>query len=358
MSATPRAATPPIDPILQPFLQAPDDGVARQAVDDVLNRHLAAVIRVAVARYLHPPAGRPGAPPDAAIGARLQARAEAHVAARLAALRRGAGAAGEARALGDVRAWAARIAARVCEGWIRRRDQSRTHLLHRLRYLLAHDRRFLLRPTPDEAWRCGLAARDARSFASGEAAGPGRRIPEATPGPHRPSTAALPAPGVLGDLAADLLATAGGPVDLGHLVDAIADHLGLAAGEACAPGEDDARLASPVAIPPADPAAWLRRLWDEINRLSPLERTALILNLRDADGRGVLGLFPVGGVAGLRAIAAAAGMPPERLAEQWRTLPLEDATIAARLGLPRPQVIRLRRVARERLARRMEAPTA
>jgi hypothetical protein len=236
---------------------------------------------------------------------------------------------------------------------------------HRLRFLLAHDRRFLLRATPDEAWRCGLAARDARVFASGEASGPGRRIVETQPVVKPRDPGAL-APAAIADLLADLLVRAGGPVDLDHLTDVVLERLGdlWDAAQTADPGPDSAVPGAAAAGGTAgdagfakqtdgDASAWVARLWAEIGRLPTMQRTALLLNLRDADGHAVLGLFPIAGAAGLRAIAATAGTTAEKLAEQWRSLPLDDATIAARMGLPRSQVARLRRTAHERLARRL-----
>jgi hypothetical protein len=363
MSQSPARGGAPssIDPILEGILRAADDGEAREALDDLMARHLSSVIRVAIARRARPPMGRPGETADAAVAARLQAVAERHVGTRLMALRRGAAAGREAHDLGDVRTWAAAIAARTSDDWIRRGFPARVRMRHRLRYLLAHDRRFVLRATPDEAWRCGLAARDARAFASGEASGPGRRIVETQPVPKPRDPGAL-APTAIADLVADLLARAGGPVDLDHLTDVVLERLGdlWDASQRIDPGPDFAAAGGAggtagAAAKPADgnPSAWIECLWAEIGRLPALQRTALLLNLRDADGRAVLGLFPIAGAAGLRAIAAAAGTTAEKLAEQWRALPFDDATIAARMGLPRSQVARLRRTAHERLARRL-----
>ena len=124
-----------------------------------------------------------------------------------------------------------------------------------------------------------------------------------------------------------------------------------AAADLPAPGADDgaARAAA------ADPTAWLVRLWTEIGALPPMARAVILFNLRDADGHGVVGLFPSAGVAGLRMLATALGMSTERLAEAWKSLPLDDPAIAARVGVTRPQIALLRRAARERLARRMAA---
>ena len=64
-------------------------------------------------------------------------------------------------------------------------------------------------------------------------------------------------------------------------------------------------------------------------------------------------LFALVGVASLSRIAEALGMTVQELAAVWHSLPLDDLTIAARLGVSRQQVINARKSARLRLARRM-----
>jgi len=53
-------------------------------------------------------------------------------------------------------------------------------------------------------------------------------------------------------------------------------------------------------------------------------------------------------------IAEVLEMLPEKFAELWNDLPIDDAAIAQRLGITRQQVINLRKSARERLGRRMK----
>jgi RNA polymerase sigma factor (sigma-70 family) len=97
----------------------------------------------------------------------------------------------------------------------------------------------------------------------------------------------------------------------------------------------------------------LRELWYEIRQLPPRQAAALILNLRDAEGEGAIALLPLTGTATMREIAQTLEMPAAALAELWNRLPLDDATIARQLGVPRQQVINLRQSARKRLARRL-----
>jgi hypothetical protein len=96
----------------------------------------------------------------------------------------------------------------------------------------------------------------------------------------------------------------------------------------------------------------IERLWDEIQRLPLRQRVALLLNLRDASGAGMLWILPVAGIASMRTIAKTLEMPVEELAELWRRLPIDDAALAKRLGCTRQQVINLRMSARKRLRNR------
>jgi hypothetical protein len=94
-------------------------------------------------------------------------------------------------------------------------------------------------------------------------------------------------------------------------------------------------------------------LWSEILELPVRQRVALLLNLRDVTGDGVLWALPVTGIASLREIAAALDIAPLDMAAMWKGLPLDDQTIAARLGCTRQQVINLRMAARRRLTNRL-----
>jgi DNA-directed RNA polymerase specialized sigma24 family protein len=99
---------------------------------------------------------------------------------------------------------------------------------------------------------------------------------------------------------------------------------------------------------------YLQRLWNEIAELPARQRAAVLLNLKDENGRGVIDLWLVTGVATVEKIAAVLEMSVEAFVELWNDLPLDDNRIAEKLNLTRQQVINLRKSARERLARRMK----
>jgi len=98
---------------------------------------------------------------------------------------------------------------------------------------------------------------------------------------------------------------------------------------------------------------YLESLWWEIRELPCHQRSALLLNLRDAGGSNALTLFLLLDVADAEEIARVAGLSQEELQRIWESLPLDDLAIAERLKITRQQVINLRKSARSRLARRM-----
>ena len=98
----------------------------------------------------------------------------------------------------------------------------------------------------------------------------------------------------------------------------------------------------------------MQRLWEELKQIPLNQRAALLLNLKDTEGRGCIALFSVTGIATLRQLAEVLEMSGDRFAELWNELPLEDARIAELIGLTRQQVINARKSGRERLTRRLK----
>jgi len=215
----------------------------------------------------------------------------------------------------------------------------RTRLGYRIRFLLANDDRFATWSI-NGSTRCGLAAwRDSGALA-------GMVLPFDAPRGVFDSTRAANA------LVA-LFTAIGGPLELDRLITWLMELWNLT--------EERAIDVEAVALPDERPTqlanlesrAFMEALWSEVSMLPPLQRAALLLNLRDRDRGNALTLFVLLGVAGIDNLAGAIGIPAGELAELWCALPLDDAAIAARLGVTRQQVINLRKSARERLRRRL-----
>jgi hypothetical protein len=274
----------------------------------------------------------------------------------------------------------------------------RARLKNRVRYLLARHETFAYWPGARGGQICGRRAWQGREEEEPGAAARLREIrdhPETlddlaretsaeagaaprsveTPRSPRPSRALAAFPA--GDAPLDeaslvvlILAHVGGPVDLDDLCAVVAARLGIRDVPPVAPafapgtgGDGDGRREADweSRIPDPSPSVAtslmdgerLRRLWRELLQLPVRQRTALLLNLRDAEGHGMIATLPLTGVATMREIAAALEMPAVAFAALWRDLPLEDRRIAELLAITRQQVINLRKCARERLARRL-----
>jgi predicted DNA-binding protein (UPF0251 family) len=170
------------------------------------------------------------------------------------------------------------------------------------------------------------------------------------------SPESLTAPELLAFIFEDI----GRPIDFDDLLSIAAgawnvqDHPIESYTQVLAAGDDQAEQAASVETT-VEQRLYLKHLWNEVCQLPPLQRSALLLNLRDAAGGNVVFFLPHLGIASKRELAETLSLSVDELARLWTELPLEDAKIAARLGVSRQQVINLRKTARERLTRRMKA---
>jgi len=238
--------------------------------------------------------------------------------------------------------YAAAVIHSTCAHHLRRRYPERARFKNRLRYVFSTEPRLALWTTEHDELACGLAEWRGRSVDPAfvrtlrglfEAGGPRWAALSRTE---------------LTEATIDLVVAAGGPVDFETFVGAAA----------CAAGVIEPRhTCDPLDLASREPAQdvvidqrrFLARVWDEVGALPLRQRVALLLNLRDQAGAGLLWLLPIAGVATVRQIAGVLEIPDIEFARLWREIPLDDATIGQRLGCPRQQVINLRMAARKRL---------
>lgn len=244
-------------------------------------------------------------------------------------------------AVRDFERFVATITYNVINDHLRRTYPERARLKNRLRYLLTHDRRMAVWPG-ESGMACGL-----REWAESAAV-----VAEVTLEPSR-ILRRFPDDSRAADALAAILTEVGSAVDFDALVSFIATLWNV--------GEQRQSEAN-LRIVPADYAGtseqlerreYLRAVWGEIRELRPMQRRALLLNLRSAESDDVASLLVLTGAARMEELAATLELTPVQLAEVWNELPLDDLRIAAMLGVTRQQVINLRKSARERLARRM-----
>jgi hypothetical protein len=250
----------------------------------------------------------------------------------------------------------------ACADYFRAKNPQRRRLKDLLRYHLKQNRIFALWETEDRRWLCGLQNwRGAESRTSRS-----DRLQQLLTEPLSiitPSTSAsaVDAPHLPpAELLAVIFESVGHPVELNHLVTIVADVWGIRDQPDESfdlDGRSDKGLIDSAARVDVvvEQRLYLQRLWTEVTQLPPLQRSALLLNLRDAQGGSVIAFIPHLGIATKAEIAEMLSMSAEQFSGLWDELPLDDASIARLFGVTRQQVINLRKTARERLARRMKA---
>jgi DNA-directed RNA polymerase specialized sigma24 family protein len=259
------------------------------------------------------------------------------------------------RSISDARGLAATIAYRVCYGWLRRQSPRRNALRNRLQYTLTRQAGLAMWTDHRNLSITGFTAWREQPQSPSEKL---RQLPDDEKFMAQVRETGAEWQGAkLNDLLAAIFDYVGGPVAFDDLVSVVAALLRIKDEPPASTEEEaiEAEIASGADVAwQVEKRIFLERLWQEVRELPTAQRAAVLLNLREADGRGCLALFPSTGVATLRQIADALELPAERFAELWSELPLDDATIANLLGLKRQQVINLRKSARERLARRLK----
>ena len=329
------------DPCLRAFLDATTEGEAQRALEGLLTGEAEDQSRDVVARQL----GRTRWMTDHIDDVLAELRVS--LTQKLWSLRSGIG-----EPIENFRAYATTAAERACYSFLRRQFPARTRLRNRIRYALTHHLETTLEEDANGIWRC-------RSALTGIAPRPGSSMtmldaPERYALDHGIN---LLAP--LHALLAAILATCDQPIELDRFVDAMAAMLGISDRP---PVSHDSSGTNPLERVP-DPSAPISSLmeqrqsieavWREIMTLPLRQRTALLLNLRDPEDGATMPSLPPAAAVSMADLAAALEITESALAKLWKELPLDDLTIAGRIGATRQQVINLRKSARARLARRL-----
>ncbi len=251
---------------------------------------------------------------------------------------------GTADAVENVAGYASTTTVHACYGLLRQRFPNRTRLRNRMRYVMTHHPTLALVEDSPGLWRCRI-----NKVRSAPAVGAVQRLQDSPRAfaSDRNLSDTTPLPSLL----EGLLAACDGPVEFDRLVDAVSVIFGVTDAAESSPIE--AADHAPMAPEVLEHRASLREVWAEIVELPVRQRAALLLNMRDPEGGGILELLPTTGVVTMGDIARALEISLEDLGELWARLPLDDLTIATRLGITRQQVINLRKSGRARLARRL-----
>ena len=348
------------DALLQRFLNVQDQGVAQECLDRLLTEHVEPLVRD-ITRYKFRSRYASGSSQEEQDEEDIRSEVLLQLISRLRDLR----ASPTKPSIENFRGYVATTAYNAYHKSMRMKYPARSRLKNRIRYLVNHTPEFAMLRDEHDDYLCGLAAWNK---------------------PQKGSKAGAPSPEQnfekfldllhakknvhhmkLTELVHAVLTWRGQPILIDELVGIAAEMQGIRELQpASSYYEDEEGPGASVCellpdrgtdvVTKMEHRAHLEELWLEICQLPVRQRVALLLNLRDSQACDALVLFTMTGIASLRHIAEVLAWPVEDFAAVWNKLPLEDAAIAASLGVTRQQVINLRKSARERLARRMVGP--
>lgn len=235
---------------------------------------------------------------------------------------------GPEEAISNLQGYVATLAHNTVNDFLRKRFPERARLKRRLRYALTTNPRFALWTTPAGP-ACGMRAWEGRQDAL-----------ELVPPMSSSSIDALER----------IFETAGRPMLLDALLELMAEQWRAHA----EPAAHDERASDSATLDAHfEDRDFAHAAWGEIRALRPMQRRALLLNLRYGGELDVLSVLLLSGVARFAELAEALEMTEQQLAAIWNDLPWDDERIAKLLGITRQQVINLRKAARKRLSRRL-----
>jgi hypothetical protein len=260
--------------------------------------------------------------------------------------------------IASLRSYVAVMAYNASDNHLRRKYPRRFSLKNRIKYILTHQPGLALWESESKSVLCGFdgwrRSKKTRSLQ------PDRDGPDLNEFLQKRAAGQALDQTNPADLVSAVLDFAAAPVEIDELVTTIAEILKIRDEAPHVP--DEYSQQSELSFDPRDTLdksldhrAKLVKVWSGILELPLRQRSALLLNLRDEQGGPAIALLPILRISSIEQIAEILNMPAGELAEIWNNLPLEDAAIAERLGATRQQVINLRKCARERLARRLQA---
>lgn len=347
-----------IDPLLLPFLQTRNMVEADTLLTQILTEHAEPVIKGIIRKKL----GVTLSPSDGRLENQEALEVESDCLAALLTELNEVKSNSDSKTINNFRSYVAVITFHVCYKHLRQKNPQRRQLKDRLRYLLNNRPELALWQSGEREWLCGLAEWRGSEHA-GHLAGQLTQSLDSLEVDLQKRLAGRSgvAETQLDELLPAVLKWAGRPVEFDELVNAVAEVHGIkrVTEQAGATEEEVDKQLANLPDPRADIAteldrrSYLKKLWEEINLLPLRQRTALLLNLRDEKGRGMIVMFLLTDTANMTQIAEALEISPEKFAVMWNDLPWEDTAIAEYLDLARQQVVNLRKSARERLARRM-----
>jgi hypothetical protein len=345
------------DPLLSPFLQACDPAVAESLLAELIEQHADPVIARILKNKLRVSLNGSQGNQQNQDALEIASDLRATLIADLRAIQ-------QHPLQKSIKSFPDYVAIKTysaCADYFREKNPRRWRLKNLLRYQLKQNQRFALWKAQNNTWYAGLT--EWNGTTGSENAIPENAIPtsnsilEKFSGKH--TEAIEPA-----QMLTAIFEQAGHPLEFERIVTLAAEVWNVT--ELPVESIDDPTRepeTRSINAPPGtdillEQRLYLEKLWREVGQLPVLQRVALLLNLRDAQGGSAIFFIPHLDIASQKQIAEMIELSDNEFSKLWNDLPLDDSRIAEMFSLTRQQVINLRKTARERLARRMEKPEA
>jgi hypothetical protein len=345
------------DSLLLSFLGASESAEEDALLARLITEHVGPIVRRTInyklRSYDAPAKWNPQLPDLDEVSSDIQA----HLLGHLREMKNGAPG---GRKIEDFEGYVTVVARNACDDYLRRKAPLRRSLKDRIRYHLLRRPQFALWEGAKDVWLAGFNAwADKRSppptAASSRQGGDARDILYTKL--RNVDVYRLK----LDSLLHSIFQALDRPVELNFLIEIVSELWGISDSPPDSLHDERGLERDWPAGAPADldtaieHRQLLDHLWHEVRQLPRRQRAALLLNLRNPNGVNVITLFPATGVATVEQIAEALEMTCEEFEKLWGALPMDDLSIAEYLGATRQQVINLRKNAREKLMRRIQA---
>lgn len=333
-----------IDDLLEAYVCSTDDRSASLLLVRIVEEHVEPIARSVVGQKLQTSIR---AADDRALNQdalELVSQIKTAVVGRLTMAERSA----HACSIESLAAYVRAVAINAVNNYVRQKYPRRISLKNQIRYILNHDDRFSLWQAEDGRYMCASREIDSPEGSADDLDLRARADQILNSAGITASTASVV------EIVTSILTQIDRPIVLDELVSTIYDLKAIRETTSVAADDvwDHAALRHYDKVAEkVENASFLKSLWDEIKQLPLRHRTALLLNLRGADGEGLIILLPVAHVASITEIAEMLGFSAVEFAGIWNELPWDDNRIAQHLGIERQQVINLRQSARARLKR-------
>lgn len=272
----------------------------------------------------------------------------------------------------DFRQYAIRVAVNACNDYLRSKYPARTRLKDKVRDALERHRDFELWKSEQGETVCGFVAwrNVMKPCANYERVRSLEEQPELIRQEWSAQLARTEWPNgrklPLTNVIAGVFQWVGCPIELETLVNAIAVILDVQELQFESLEDDSSPLTLAVHVGNPSPdqehekiveeTNTLQRLWDEICRMPPNQREAMIFSFKDSRGEDLLSLLFYAGVTTPSQMASALNLPLDRLMTIWKKMPMPNAEIADEFGVERQQVNKWLYRARKQIRKRFQDP--